>query len=32
MLYDATRKVSEAAIENSGYAKGLGGKKWEKKK
>ena len=27
MLYDATRKVSEAAIENSGYAKGLGGKK-----
>ena len=27
MLYDATRKVSETAIENSGYAKGLGGKK-----
>lgn len=27
MLYDATRKVSEVAIENSGYAKGLGGKK-----
>ena len=31
MLFEATKKAAETAIENNGYAKVMGVKKWEKK-